>query len=75
MSSFDPSFNMPEELYGAFGLECQPLLDDCLWHYKNPDESIKGVITTHVDDLAITCHQTFLDEQFKLMTEAFGKIS
>ena len=32
-----------------------PLLDDCLWHYKNPDGSIKGVITTHVDDLAITC--------------------
>jgi hypothetical protein len=53
----------------------QPLLDDCLWHYKNPDESIKGVITTHVDDLAITCRQTFLDEQFKLMTKAFGKIS
>ena len=53
----------------------QSLLDDCLWYYKNSDESIKGVITTHVDDLAITCRQAFLDEQFKLMTKAFGKIS
>ena len=103
LSSFDPSFNVPEELYVAFGLEClkpayglvnaplawqmtlqqfleenggtQSLLDDCLWHYKNLDGSIKGVIRTHVDDLAITCRQTFLDEQFKLTTKAFGKIS
>ena len=53
----------------------QSLLDDCLWHYKNSDGTLKGVITTHVDDLAIACRQTFLDEQHQLLTKKFGKIS
>ena len=43
----------------------QSLLDECLWHFKSPGGRLRGLVTTHVDDLAIASGESFLSEQQK----------
>eukprot|EP00435_Cladocopium_sp_Y103_P034113 s393_g8.t1 len=55
---------------------CQSLLDENMWHKKCPTTGrLQGVLTTHVDDIAVAATDQFLTEQFKFLTSRFGKIS
>ena len=55
---------------------CQSLLDENMWHKKCPKTGkLQGVLTTHVDDIAVAATDQFLTEQYKFLTERFGKIS
>ena len=52
----------------------QSLLDECLWHFKFPDGRLQGLISTHVDDLAIASGEQFLMEQQKKLNSKYGSI-
>ena len=52
----------------------QSLLDECLWHFKAPDGSLRGLVSTHVDDLAIASGEKFLMEQQKRLNDKYGSI-
>ena len=52
----------------------QSLLDECLWHFKHPDGRLKGLVSTHVDDLAIASGEQFLMEQQKKLNSKYGSI-
>jgi hypothetical protein len=55
---------------------CQSLLDENMWHKKCPTTGrLQGVLTTHVDDIAVAATDNFLNEQYKFLTSRFGKIS
>ena len=55
---------------------CQSLLDENMWHKKCPTTGrLQGVLTTHVDDIAVAANDNFLNEQYKFLTSRFGKIS
>ena len=52
----------------------QSLLDECLWHFKFPDGRLQGLISTHVDDLAIASGEQFLMEQQRKLNSKYGSI-
>ena len=55
---------------------CQSLLDENMWHKKCSETGkLQGVLTTHVDDIAVAATDSFLNEQYKFLTERFGKIT
>lgn len=52
-------------------------LDDSFYAWKNPKQSpaLQGVLTTHVDDLAIVGNKPFMNKLYKAMCNEFGQIS
>ena len=53
----------------------QSLLDECLWHFKTSDGQLRGLVTTHVDDLAMASGEAFLLEQQKILNNKYGRIT
>ena len=52
----------------------QSSLDENLWLWKSPT-GLTALMTTHVDDLAVTGTDDFLENQYKFLCGRFGKIS
>ena len=52
----------------------QSSLDENLWLWKSPN-GLTALMTTHVDDLAVTGTDDFLENQYKFLCGRFGKIS
>ena len=62
-----------EELESSGGH--QSSLDENMWIFKHTNGSIEGVITTHVDDLAVCANRAFLNKQHKILSDRFGRIT
>ena len=52
----------------------QSSLDENLWLWKD-SSGLTAMMTTHVDDLAVTGTENFLENQYKYVCGRFGKIS
>lgn len=52
-------------------------LDDSFFFWKDPKStpSLKALLTTHVDDLAVVGSSTFLDELYASICKEFGKVT
>eukprot|EP00435_Cladocopium_sp_Y103_P061866 s1483_g23.t1 len=53
----------------------QSLLDECVWHFKTAEGQLKGLISTHVDDLAVASGEEFLRQQQKILNDKYGRIT
>ena len=53
----------------------QSLLDENFWFWKDAQGHLQGILTTHVDDLAIAGVPDFMLQKHKFLSQKFGKIT
>ena len=53
----------------------QSLMDENLFFWKNENDKVKALVSTHVDDCGAGSKSKWLKEQYELLVKKFGKVT